>query len=885
MDQTESVSVDLEAGSVTRPLESRSLDKRELAMRFESLGGNGRGAEFASFQRHLGADPRGLLAWADLDHGLLTNALASRFDGVGLAENTIVFLPDRSDEWWSKDKRYWMAKRSFVRADAADADQAAAEICAREDVLRRQLVSDLEAGEKIFVFRNMHRNLSDVELQRLHAAVRAYGDTTLFYVRYADETHLAGSVIVAAPGLLIGYIDHFAFSPNNEPLGPPESAWLELCEKASALHNRQPAISAIRTPDPVAVRRPKVAGARRIVLIGNCQMQAMAGLYRRFVAGRTGDVLQHVPSYQDLTDEHVQAIQQADVVVEQLFDLKPQVDTDTLSTTTPRIFIPMVTAAFLWPFAGSPHPKNKGTPFLTGGPYGGEASDSYLNRLIAAGMEPDEAVETYENLDINSRVKLDRLFEIVMDRQRTRDENAGYQIADVMERHFRTEQIFLSPYHPNARLATELASQFFTQLGAGQDDIDRMRDCTRITPFPKTELPFHPGVCRHFGMDFVAPDRRYRFMNEGLFTWREYALRYMRYEWNDALEEGIYLSGNGKKDEAYERLTEGMRRSPASAAGYNALSHVLSHQGARDEAITAISRAVEIEPEAASYHANLGNLLRLAGQSAAALAELGSAVAAEPGDPHYHVLLAHGLRETGQLREAADVMREAMRLDPYSAKLKADLSVFLEASGDLADAATALQGSITMDPGDEAKHQRLALLLGRLDRFDEAVEEARVALKLAPASTRARITLTGLLLRQGNTAEALTQAHVAADAESESAEAQGQLGHVLYIVNNLQAAEAAFRRAAELNPRNAHFQHEISSILHRQLRTDEAIIAAREATALEPGNPHRLAHLATLLASAGNFGAAQAAQRRAVTLQPAAVALRTRLSDLLAQAG
>ena len=187
------------------------------------------------------------------------------------------------------------------------------------------------------------------------------------------------------------------------------------------------------------------------------------------------------------------------------------------------------------------------------------------------GVDPDEAVETYANLEVNKRVNLDRLFELVIDRQRARDELAGYKIADVIEHHFRTEQIFLSPYHPNVRIATELAAQFFAQLGATPDEIDHMRHCTRITPFPKGELPFHPSVCQHFGLDFVSPDRRYRFMNEGTFTFREYYLRYMRYEWNDALEEGITCSNLGRLDVARQRLTEAVSRSPRSAAGYNAL--------------------------------------------------------------------------------------------------------------------------------------------------------------------------------------------------------------------------------------------------------------------------------------------------------------------------
>lgn len=893
-----------EAGSPAHASVLEAESRRDLAMRFESLGGSGHGSEFAVFQQHLGAQPAGLLAWADLGTDLLAGALESRFDGVGLEENTIVFAPHHSDEWWTKDKRYWMAMRSFMRIDDVGVDQATQEACRRLQSLRRILIENLEAGEKIFVFKDSHRNLTDAETDRIHAAIRTYGDSTLFYVRYEDDAHPNGTVEAVKPGLLVGYIDHFTFSPDNKPLGSADKAWLALCERASQLHRKRSTRSPVSTNNPVLDRpadvpiagqgaavplirqRATARRGRQIVLIGNCQVQAMMGMYKRFVAGRTGDILHYVPSYEDLTDEHRTAVRQADMIVEQLFDQKQQADTDILSSTTaPRIFIPMVTAAFLWPFAGSPHPKNAGCPFLAGGPYGGEAADSYLNRLILAGVEPEEAVETYANLDINSRVKLDRLFEIVMDRQRTRDETAGYRIADLMEQHFRTEQIFLSPYHPNVRIATALASQFFAQMGAEDDEIERMRDCTRTTPFPKGELPFHPSVCRHFGLDFVTPDRRYRFMNEGLFTFREYALRYMRYEWNDALEEGMHLSHIGKLDEARERLTAGIARSPLSAAGYSALGHALDRQGASEEALTALRRAVEIEPEAASYHATLGNLLRQARRFDEALAELRAAVAADPVEPHYHLLLAHLLRQRGDTGEACDLVREAIRLDPYAVNLRMELASFLESKGDVAGALVALQEFVALAPTDEGTQIRIAYLLGRLNRIDAAIEAARAAVALAPDSTRARVALSDLLLRKGDPADALNEAYAAAVAEPDSAHAYGHLGHVLYLTGDLPAAEAAFRRAAKLDPRNAHIRHEISIVLNRQRRVPEAIAAARDAVEREPRNPHRRVHLAGLLAQEGDLVAARAAQRSAVDLDPENVAFRVALSDLFARDG
>ena len=227
-------SLDTEGAGI--PAHGSGLDGRDyrgLMMKFESLGGSGHGPEFAMVQQHSGTKPDGLLAWADLGPDLLIGALESRFDGVGLDENTIDFAPDHSDEWWTKDKRYWMAMRSFIKTDGIDLDQATPEACDRLQSLRQKLIADLEAGEKIFVFKDLHRNLTEAELDRLHAAVRAYSDATLFYIRYEDHENPNGTVQAVKPGLLIGYMDRFKLSRTNQlSSAPPTASWLAICRKA-----------------------------------------------------------------------------------------------------------------------------------------------------------------------------------------------------------------------------------------------------------------------------------------------------------------------------------------------------------------------------------------------------------------------------------------------------------------------------------------------------------------------------------------------------------------------------------------------------------------------------------------------------------------------------
>jgi len=128
------------------------LTDRALVMCFESLGGSGHGCEFGLFQRHFDAEPLGLLRWADLSQDLLIKALETRFEGVGLPENTIVFQPDHSDEWWTRDSRFWMAMRSFVKVAEVDQERMTKQVCRRLQFLRQKLIEDLEAGEKIFVY-------------------------------------------------------------------------------------------------------------------------------------------------------------------------------------------------------------------------------------------------------------------------------------------------------------------------------------------------------------------------------------------------------------------------------------------------------------------------------------------------------------------------------------------------------------------------------------------------------------------------------------------------------------------------------------------------------------------------------------------------------------
>lgn len=232
---TESDEAALSTGDTNDNGEATVSDPCQLMMRFESLGGSGHGCEFGVLQRQFGAEPLGLLRWADLgsDSERLLDGLLNEFIGVGEPDQTeLLVIGEENSEYWTQDRRYLMAMRAFVSVEEISRDKMFAQACRRLQYLRRKLLEDLREGKKIFVYKNMWRNLTDQEVDRLHAAMRRYGDNTLLYVRWEDAAHPNGTVELRRPGLMVGYIDHFAFSPQNESLGPATRSWFAICREA-----------------------------------------------------------------------------------------------------------------------------------------------------------------------------------------------------------------------------------------------------------------------------------------------------------------------------------------------------------------------------------------------------------------------------------------------------------------------------------------------------------------------------------------------------------------------------------------------------------------------------------------------------------------------------
>lgn len=486
-------------------------------------------------------------------------------------------------------------------------------------------------------------------------------------------------------------------------------------------------------------------------------MHALELLFRRFVAPKTDDTTHCIASYLELSDGDRVALEHADVVVEQVLDMAPRADTSSISLRARRVLVPHVSVAFLWPFSGQAHPRNERLPFMRDGPFADEMGDSYLNRLIARGVDPGIAVEQYAALDVNKVRNLDRLYELVIDRQKRRDEICDYSLATLIERFFREEPIALSPNHPRARLAVALASQCFERLGVARAQIDTMERMTRHSVFPPQELPIHPSVSSHFGLQYGGPTARYRSVDGDTVTFSEYASRYVAYSWNRELAEGLSVIATNP-DEASSKLLVALAKSPESASAYYALGEMKARSGL-PEAEPLLRRAVDLWPDRVQCRYALSSALRKFERFSEALVEIERAIVLDPANYHCLGLKAAILNALSRAEEAECTAQAALLLSPRNPHLWAILSNASLAAGRTNEAVERADEACRLEPSAAF----LANLAGKLraaGRTSEASEVMATAIGLAPEDADWYHTISSFLNETGE----LTAAIIAASA-------------------------------------------------------------------------------------------------------------------------
>ncbi|WP_114912291.1 WcbI family polysaccharide biosynthesis putative acetyltransferase [Acidibrevibacterium fodinaquatile] len=668
---------------------------------------------------------------------------------------------------------------------------------------------------------------------------------------------------------------------------------------------------------------------RRVVFVGNCQAQALTDAFNRFVAPFTGERAFHVPAFRDNDEAHRAALERADVIVELVFDFSRRSDPADLGLTAPVIAVPYVNCQFLWPYAYEAHPRSARSEFSDSGPYPIQLSDAFLNRLMREEVPEEEAAARYLDLDINQKVRLDRRLEMTLALQRQRDEKTGFAVADLMERYFREEPIFLTPYHPSRRIFLHVVERCFARLGVAEHLIARLPRLIRRSLFLQDALPVHPRLAAHFGLVWANEATRYPFWLDGDFTFAEFIGRYLRFDWCEDFARGHYHARQGQNAEAIARLRAGLGAYPEADRAWVLLSHVYTAEGALPEALAAAREAVSRNPRDGEYFAHLGNLLTNAGEVASARVAYERAVALEPEHTPWLRLLALHWERQGRRAEAGALVATLADKDPLDYELHVQRGHLLAGRGDSAGAVMAFSHALGLAPHIEGVRAARSHTLAALERWEEAIADARAALAETPENRDLRRHLGNLLRASGDAAgaEAVFREAIRADPSDPEpyrglaaalaaqgreeaaarlsasiacafegaappdelvalAEAQALFevkralllaGQALFYANDFISASAAFRALAD-HPKALFWL----SRSEAQIGNGAAAIeAAWMAVSLAPHEAEFFGHLGHLLAAHRKMAEAERAFRHALFLEPGRKGVHGPLSHTL----
>jgi hypothetical protein len=199
-----------------------------LLARFESIGEN---CEFGIVvQRLAGIEPLGLLRWANIPAPKLLQILNERFAGAGDPENTL--LESKTSEYHLVDRCYF-GMHTFVNVGQTTEEEFFPRMCRHLRFLKDKLIEDLTDGEMIFVHKSTFTPPALEEMRLLKAAIRRYGNATLWFVRRPPSPELDGAVEVVEDGLLVRYLSRLTSNP--QAVRDYAADWFALCRAAERL--------------------------------------------------------------------------------------------------------------------------------------------------------------------------------------------------------------------------------------------------------------------------------------------------------------------------------------------------------------------------------------------------------------------------------------------------------------------------------------------------------------------------------------------------------------------------------------------------------------------------------------------------------------------------
>ena len=197
---------------------------KAVVLEFQSLG---RHCALGNVQRHFGAEPFGLLRFANIFPDALVTGLRMRFADIGDLDKLSFITFENSRELQGRHSVYGLDYHTFRFVDEIDVEAFAVTEAKRLAYLARLFIEQIENDEKIFV--RLLDFQSDAEALALHQLLRAYNSRARLLILGGPPDHArerGGRVIELRPGLYRGYFT----TTSDQTIGPSPDPqeWLRL---------------------------------------------------------------------------------------------------------------------------------------------------------------------------------------------------------------------------------------------------------------------------------------------------------------------------------------------------------------------------------------------------------------------------------------------------------------------------------------------------------------------------------------------------------------------------------------------------------------------------------------------------------------------------------
>jgi tetratricopeptide (TPR) repeat protein len=376
------------------------------------------------------------------------------------------------------------------------------------------------------------------------------------------------------------------------------------------------------------------------------------------------------------------------------------------------IDIPLVMAGWLWPYHGTRHPHAGRLKYNLDAM--ADCADAFINRYIESGLDEEQTVTNYMQIDAKSIVGLDRRYELLMAKQRERDRVTGFATADFIESHIRTERLFSTSYHPTLSLERYLALECFSRLDVPNEILGTVEEYFTDTFYPRLQAPIHPVVAQHFGLAYGGPDDTYQWLNAGRVTFADYIRRYRIWDTDVELGAGLDLFNNRQFEEAIEQLRQAVVKTPDSGMANLFLCESLLATNRPAEAAAAGEAALTLLANDWRLQRVVGVAMAIAGQHQDAVPHYRRSIELHKGGLQTYIDLSFSLWQLGELEDAAAAVRIALAINPTDPHAIARLTAI---ERQIAEAAPVLSEPLLAEPGPELDLSWKSPLLRLSDGF------------------------------------------------------------------------------------------------------------------------------------------------------------------------